>query len=179
MKGYLELHIGPMFSGKSSALITAVHRYSIINKKVAIIIPKEFFDDDKHESHNGLNFTAIPTDKLSNFPINNIEIIAIDEAHVFTDLYSSVKSFVEVHNKHVIVAGLITSFNRNAFEQVLQLAVIADKITHYTAYCVQCNDGTPGIFTLRLTDNDDQIEKDTGNNYEPVCRYHYNLCCRV
>ena len=48
---------------------------------------------------------------------------------------------------------------------------IADDVTKLKAFCTECNDGTPGIFTWRLSNVTEQVS--INNDYVPLCRKHY------
>jgi thymidine kinase len=61
---------------------------------------------------------------------------------------------------------------REKFGLILDLIPLCDKVTKLTSLCGICKDGTPGIFSLRLTN--ENVQKVIGNNnYIPVCRNCY------
>jgi thymidine kinase len=60
--GTLEIIIGPMFSGKSTKIISIVNRYSIINKKILVInheLDKERNPDLSVKTHDNIMIPAI------------------------------------------------------------------------------------------------------------------------
>jgi thymidine kinase len=52
----------------------------------------------------------------------------------------------------VFVAGLDGDFERKKFGAVLDLIPLCDKVTKLASLCSFCRDGTPAIFSKRLTD---------------------------
>jgi thymidine kinase len=76
------------------------------------------------------------------------------------------------HGKKVYIAGLDGDFERKKFGALLDLIPLCDKVTKLTSLCSICKDGTPGIFSMRLTKEKEQML--IGNdNYIPVCRACY------
>lgn len=176
--GILELIIGPMFSGKSTELIKQIRLFKIINKKILIIKPSidTRYDSDKIVSHNNEKEECFITDDLSTITdtmINLYDIIIIDEGQFFKNLKINVTKWVDILNKYIIVAGLDGDFQRNKIGEILDLIPYADKYKKYTALCKYCCDGTPGIFSKRLSDSVNQVLIGTDDIYSSVCRYHY------
>jgi thymidine kinase len=100
------------------------------------------------------------------------EVILINEAQFFNDLKYVVKDAL-YNKKKVYLAGLDGDFKREKFGEILDLIPHCDKITKLTSLCGVCKDGTPGIFSLRLTEEDQQELVGT-ENYVPVCRNCYD-----
>ena len=76
-------------------------------------------------------------------------------------------------NKKIYICGLDGDFNRNKFGALLDLIPLCDKVHKLTAMCSLCKNGTPGIFSLRLSNETDQTIIGS-DNYIPVCRKCYN-----
>ena len=84
--------------------------------------------------------------------------------------------WVETLGKNVIVGGLDGDFLRCPIGEILQLIPYADSYTKKTALCKACNDGTPALFSHRVSDaNKDQICIGSTESYVPLCRGHYLL----
>ena len=49
----------------------------------------------------------------------------------------------------------------------------SDKCIKLSAMCLICKDGTPGIFSHRLNNSDEQICIGASDQYISVCRKHY------
>ena len=63
-------------------------------------------------------------------------------------------------------------FERKKFGNMLDLIPLCDKVTKMNYLCGICKDGTLGIFSLRLTQEKQQLLIGT-DNYIPVCRECY------
>lgn len=100
-----------------------------------------------------------------------LDVIGIDEAPFFDDLYDFCCMAADRDGKTVVVAGLDGDYLRRNFGSVLDIIPIADTITKLTARCELC--GKRAFFTLRKTD-DEKTELIGGADvYMPVCRQHY------
>ncbi|GFS29584.1 thymidine kinase [Actinidia rufa] len=110
----------------------------------------------------------------------NLDVIGIDAAQFFDDLYDFCCKAADCDGKTVIVAGLDGVYLSNVgFElfiteghgSVLDIISLADSITKLTARCELCN--KRAFFTLRKTD-ETKMELIVGADvYMPVCRQHY------
>jgi len=177
---YLELIIGPMFSGKTSKLIEIYKQFKYCNTPICIInhVLDNRYDKSMLSTHDKIKVPCIQSDNLMNLWQNNEEIknskvILINEGQFFTDLYEVVILMLE-NNKHIYICGLDGDFKSSKIGKILDLIPLCDKVTKLTSICAMCRNGTPGIFTLRLTNEIDQIIIGS-NNYKPVCRKHFNM----
>jgi len=177
--GYLELFIGPMFSGKTSALCNIYKQYTISKQKPIVInhsIDKRYSDNDNiMVSHDNMNIPCISIKRLSdisNALIDTSQIILINEAQFFTDLKPFVLNLL-AKNKSVYIAALDGDFKQNCFGDIPYLIPHCDKLTKLTALCTQCIKsgiiGIPAPFTYRITNETEQTVVGT-TNYIPVCR---------
>ena len=188
---YLELIIGPMYSSKSTMLLEIYKKCKFCN--IQVIIINHSIDTRYHESmvstHDKIMAPCIQTTKLTSiWDYNDIEskfnekgenhiklrtanVILINEGQFFEDLYEVVVDMLK-HNKRVYVCGLDSDFERKKFGQILDLIPLCDKVNKLTSLCSQCKDGTPGIFSMRLTSEKQQTLVGS-DNYIPVCRKCY------
>jgi thymidine kinase len=111
-------------------------------------------------------------DCLAMKPVKDADVILINEGQFFEDLYYSVVTMLN-HDKKVYISGLDGDFERKKFGQILDLVPMSDKITKLSSLCSLCKNGTPGIFSMRLTDEKDQTVVGV-SNYLPVCRKCYS-----
>ena len=98
-------------------------------------------------------------------------VIAIDEAQFFSDLMEFCTRAADEDGKEIIVAGLDGDFRRRKFGQVLDLVPHADDVTKLTARCARC--AAPGLFSLRISAEEDTTLIGGKDKYLPVCRKHY------
>lgn len=196
-QSYLELIIGPMFSGKTSKLVEIYKQCQFCNIPVAVInhsIDKRY-DDTLLSTHDKVMIPCIQTNKLidiwyynmdiktneENEPnllrINdsvkliNTDVILINEGQFFEDLYPAVEHMLR-HNKKIYIGGLDGDFERKKFGHIIDLIPLCDKITKMTSLCSLCKDGTAGIFSKRITSEKEQTVVGS-DNYIPVCRNCY------
>lgn len=175
--GYLEIFIGPMYSGKTSKLLEIYKQYIFCNVPIEVINYSE--DTRYHEtmmsSHDKVMIPCVQalriSDVMNEEKIQNAEVILINEGQFFEDLLPSVLELVQLKKK-VYVSGLDSDFERKKFGTLLDLIPLCDKVTKIHSLCSVCKDGSPGIFTLRLTKEKEQ--KVIGSDsYIPVCRFCY------
>jgi thymidine kinase len=75
-------------------------------------------------------------------------------------------------NKKIYVAGLDGDFERRKFGEILDLVPLCDKVTKFTSLCGTCKNGSPGIFSQRISKEIEQMLIGS-DNYIPVCRACY------
>jgi thymidine kinase len=192
--GYLELIIGPMFSGKTSRIVEIYNQCNFCNISVAVINHSidNRYDEEQLSTHDQIKIPCIKTEKLfdiweehisledsiekiprikDKFKIATSSVILINEGQFFPDLFDFVNKLL-VEEKKVYVCGLDGDFERKKFGSMLELIPLCDKVTKLTSLCSLCRDGTPGIFSMRLTQETEQTVVGS-ENYIPVCRKCY------
>ena len=176
----IEIIMGPMFAGKSSAIIGTIRRNDFINRKTLCVthtIETRYSKEASIVTHDKESYPATAVQSLSELKTlsqyHSAECVIIEEAQFFTDLVEFVLYAAEVHNKHVICVGLDGDTQRKPFGQILDLIPYADSVKKYTSLCSVCQDGTRGIFTSRKIPYDTQISVGGAEQYETLCRKHY------
>lgn len=199
LKPTLELIIGPMFSGKSTELVRRLTIFSEVGFKVLYInnsldVRANSGVFSTHNPNSNVketpNFKMISVASLSSvfsfsdaklkketlkcsLKIEEYDVIGIDEAQFFSDLYNKVLELVEIKKKHVIVSGLDGTFERKKFGEILELVPICDTITKLSSCCDICAKNkkqTPGIFSKRKTRDSSEIVIGSKDSYLAVCR---------
>lgn len=174
--GYLELIIGPMFSGKTSRLVEIYKQCKFCNIPVVVInhIIDNRYDDELLSTHDEVKIPCVKSDQIDKVfdeVIHAYDVILINEGQFFPDLLQSVNSMID-HGKKVYICGLDGDFERKRFGAILDLIPLCDKVTKLTSLCSLCKNRTPGIFSMRLTDEKTQTVVGS-DNYIPVCRNCY------
>lgn len=193
--GYLEIILGGMYAGKTSRLVEIYKQCKFCNICVAVINHSidNRYDDELLSTHDQVKIPCIKTERLfdiwtDNFDMeNNVQhiprirdkfqvarssVILINEGQFFPDLEDFVKKILE-HGKKVYICGLDGDFERKKFGQILDLIPLCDKVTKLTSLCSLCKNGTPGIFSKRITSEKEQTVVGS-DNYIPVCRNCYD-----
>lgn len=177
--GYLELIIGPMFSGKTSKLLEVYKQCKFCNIPVSIVnhsLDKRYHDT-LISSHDKIMAPCLQASELneiwndSNQHLKQSDIILINEGQFFTDLYEVVIDMLK-HHKKIYICGLDGDFERKKFGSIIDLIPLCDKVTKLTSLCSKCKNGTHGIFSMRLTTEKEQTVVGS-ENYIPVCRKCY------
>jgi thymidine kinase len=114
-------------------------------------------------------------DHLDDPIVQNAQLVILDEAQFFPDLYEFVRILVDIQKKKVLVVGLDGDIHRKPFGSILQCIPLADSITKLKAFCSLCGDGTEAIFSHRKKEivSTEQIFVGGAEAYMPLCRKHY------
>jgi len=147
-----------------SCLKSIGHRVLVINHSS----DDRYSTVDEVVTHGGHTMKSVKTETLCDIDTTGFEVVAIDEAQFFPDLFETVLKYVNL-KKNVIVAGLISDYRREPMGQVLDLISKADEIVQLRAYCSMCKDGSLASFTKRLTDETDQVVVGHKDKYMAVC----------
>jgi thymidine kinase len=179
LKGYLELIIGPMYSGKTSKLLEIYKQCKLCDISVCVI--NHSLDNRYHDSmlstHDKIMIPCMNIDNLSELWFNNNEIIRnsdvilINEGQFFNNLYNIVNDMLK-NKKVVYICGLDGDFERKKFGEILDLIPLCDKVNKLTSLCSICKNGTPAIFSMRITNEKEQTVIGS-DNYLPVCSVCY------
>jgi thymidine kinase len=183
----LELLIGPMFAGKSSAIQSIVRRHQSLGWKVFVItnsLDKRYSDEPMIVNHDKQMMPAVATDKLmpllESQSYKESRLVVVEEAQFFSDLVPFIEAVVDKGGKHAVVVGLDGDADRRPFGRVLDLVPMADRVTKLTAMCKYCGDGTPAIFTFAHNPATEAaiaggsvINVGSDEKYVPLCRKHY------
>lgn len=191
---YLEIILGPMFSGKTSRLVEIYNQCKFCNISVAVINHNidNRYDDELLSTHDKIKIPCIKTDKLMDIyadfidldeittisrlkdksKVGSSDVILINEGQFFPDLLEFVNKLLK-KDKQIYICGLDGDFERKKFGQIIDLIPLCDKVEKLTSLCSLCKNGTKGIFTMRLTKEKEQTIVGS-ENYIPVCRECYN-----
>jgi thymidine kinase len=182
--GYLELFIGPMFSGKTTRLVQLYKTYTYIRKKIAVI---NYADDKRYHdtllsTHDKEMIPCILSHTLGDLwndttnesyaAVREADVILINEGQFFPDLFDTVISMVETGGKCVYIAGLDGDFLRGKFGQLLDLIPYCDNLTKLQSLCSICKNGNKAIFSHRVSTETTQVVIGS-DNYIPLCRSCY------
>ncbi len=192
---YIELIIGPMYSGKTSRLVEIYKQCKFCDISVAVINHSidNRYDEELLSTHDQIKIPCIKTERLfdvwtddicletdvslvprikEKFKVATSRVILINEGQFFPDLEEFVKKLLS-NDKKVYICGLDGDFERKKFGQILDLIPLCDKVTKLTSLCSICKNGTPGIFSKRITSEKEQTVVGS-DNYIPVCRKCYD-----
>ena len=193
-EGYLEIILGPMFSGKTTHIIQQYNTYKYIGKNIAVInyiediryndfAPSNFADKENILStHDKIMIPCIMLKDLNDAwynksniyydKLHNSDVILINEGQFFDNLYKIVLEMVEEQNKIVHICGLDSDYKRDKFGEIVDLIPFCDKVTKLHSLCSNCKNGKKAIYSYRVSEETVQIVIGN-NNYVPLCRKCY------
>jgi len=196
--GVGELHVitGPMFAGKTSALMSRVERARADGKSVFVVksaLDVERFGEAAREAliaHDGRTLggetSGVGTarvravrERLGELSGDDLracrhaDVVAVDEAQFMPDLVEFVRQSVEMLGQVVYVAGLDGDFRREKFGGVLDLVPLCDTVTRLRGSCASC--GRESLFSQRVVreEGDGVVSVGGSDKYTPVCRACY------
>lgn len=182
----LELLIGPMFAGKSSAIQSIVRRHQSMGWRVFVVtnaMDMRYSDVPAVVNHDRISIPAIAVSSLmpllDHTDYSRSRLVVVEEAQFFPDLVEFVRAVVDRDGKHCVVVGLDGDAERRPFGKVLDLVPHCDRVTKLTAMCKKCGNGTPALFTFAAAAqaaaaNAEGVPCVGGDNlYVPLCRSHY------
>jgi len=171
--GWIEVVVGPMFSGKSEELIRRLRRAEIARQRVQIFKPviDQRYATNEIVSHSGLELSSElvkDAEEILTKVEPRTEVVGIDEGQFLGEGLVPVCTKLADLGKRVIVTGLDTDFLGRPFEPIPRLLAVAEEITKLLAICVQC--GNPAVHTQRLVASEELIVVGAGGMYEARCR---------
>lgn len=179
----LQIYFGPMFAGKSSEILRIVNRNKAIHKPMCIV---SYLGDKRYTSEEVLmnhNSVGVPCKKvqalydLYDLPIfRHAELVIVDEAQFYPDLYDFVLKTVETLKKDVVLVGLDGDADRKPFGDLLKCVPLADDVFKLKSYCKLCGDGTDALFSYCTGQKTEQVHVGGAEMYWPLCRKHYLEC---
>lgn len=180
--GYIELVVGPMYSGKSEELIRRLKRAKIAKQEVLVFKPSI---DDRYSlkdvtSHSGITIQAIGISDLQEVWEHitpTVQVVGFDEVQFFDQAIVNIVIRLAERGVRVICAGLDMDFKAEPFGVIPELMARAEFVDKLQAVCVVC--GQPATRTQRIIDgqpakyDDPVIMVGATESYEARCREHH------
>lgn len=178
------LCVGPMWSGKTTKLVSIIERYgyqnsvakNICNPKIKIACFKPLSDsrysNDKIVTHSGLSIDAIPVksvDEIVEFIKNEKpNIVAVDEAFMIEGL-SSVLIEAYWTGISIYVSSIDLLANLEPCKEIAKMMPYATKIIKCTSVCESC--GNDAHYTSKKVSTVNEITVGGADIYKPSCLY--------
>lgn len=176
-KGWIEVIVGSMFSGKTEELIRRLNRARIARQTVEIFKPKidTRYSEDEVVSHNSNSIRSTPVTSSGNIllMVSDVEVVGIDEAQFFDAGLVAVCKQLADQGVRVIVAGLDMDFQGKPFGPIPALLATAEYVTKVHAICMKC--GALAQYSHRTSSSQDLVVLGETDSYEPLCRECFNL----
>lgn len=179
--GKLKTITGPMYAGKTSAILQEILWIKHCNNNVLVIKPDTDirYSNDHIETHNRLSFPCFSmTDwnhVLDNYTLKsyNYHTVFVDEVQ-FMDTAETVSNvnLMLAAGVNVVAAGLDQDSRGNPFETTAMMLALSDEVNKITAICTVC--GKNATKTQRNKDvNSDRVAVGSVGMYEPRCLEHW------
>ena len=173
-RGYLKLYLGPMFAGKTSAIVQNYRRY--IRAKKRVLVVNHAFDTRYSETnlstHDGIEIPCVFATELSRVTEmirEDYDVILINEGQFFPDIYDTTLLWTEQLSKMVYVCALDGDSNREPFGDILRLIPCADTYEKLTAICESCGSNAPFTYRDPELSNGEKIQIGV-SEFRPLCR---------
>lgn len=177
--GYIEVIIGPMYSGKSEELIRRIKRAKIAKQNIVVFKPSidNRYSECDVVSHSGDSVNAIPISnpkEIYNFIDEKTQVVGIDEVQFFDEEIVNIAVDLADRGIRVIAAGLDMDFKGEPFGPTPRLLAIAEFVDKIQAICSVC--GQPATRSQRLINgepakyDDPIIQIGAVESYEARCR---------
>jgi len=171
-KGWIEVIVGSMFSGKTEELLRRLKRAKIARQRVEIFKPlvDVRYSENEVVSHDANAIVSTPVESSGNILLlsSNVNVVGIDEAQFFDQGLTKVCHQLASQGIRVIVAGLDMDFKGQPFGPIPALLATAEYVTKVHAICMRCGD--LAHFSHRLNQDEKLVMLGEGNDYEPLCR---------
>lgn len=171
-KGWIEVVVGSMFSGKTEELIRRLTRARIAKLRVEIFKPAidTRYDEEDVVSHNDNAIRSTPIENAEQILLyaNNVDVVGIDEAQFFDNRLAEVCNQLADAGVRVVVAGLDMDYLGKPFGPIPHLMAVAEYVTKVHAICMRC--GMLAQYSHRIIDNEKLVVLGETEAYEPLCR---------
>lgn len=168
--GQITVYTGPMFSGKTNALLSAYERAAIAGKKVKAFKPTidDRFGTDVIKSRRFGEIEATCISSLKELKKHDAEVYIIDEFQFLEGDIKIIQDLADDKGKVFYISGLDMTAERKPFGLMPQLLAVADKVEKFVAICNDCKEEN-GTYSYFLGKKDTDIV--VGNHeYIPLCR---------
>ena len=172
MRNELVVYTGPMWSGKSARLISAVERHRL--RKTAVVCFKPAIDGRYSETaivtHSGFSIPAFSVssgkDIIERVKRFSPDVVAIDEAFMIDGCADAVREIFK-SKISVYISSIELSANMQTFPEMEKILSIATRIEKCAAVCVRC--GEDAHLTHRIVPSLEEISVGGADTYEPLC----------
>jgi len=175
-RGWIEIIVGGMYSGKTEELIRRLRRAEYAQQKIQVFKPS--IDDRYHAynvtSHNQTSIQSVPVKKSYEILDSlhaDTQVVGIDEGQFFDYEIIDVVQKIADKGIRVLVAGLDTDWQAKPFGPMPILMATAENVTKQHAVCMVC--GATASRTQRTAQIDGQVVVGSHGIYEARCREHF------
>ena len=177
--GYIEVIVGPMYSGKSEELIRRIKRSKLAKQNIIVFKPEidNRYSKEDVVSHSGQTIEGVPiktSKSIYDYIDEKTQVVGIDEVQFFDEDIVDVCIDLADRGIRIICAGLDMDFRGEPFGPTPRLLTVAEFVDKIQAICSVC--GQPATRTQRLIDkkpakyDDPIIQVGAVESYQARCR---------
>lgn len=175
-RGWIEVVVGSMFSGKTEELIRRLRRAEFARLQIQVFKPiiDKRYNEMAVTSHNLTTMDSLPiqdAEEIWSHLKPGTKVVGIDEGQFFSQSLVSVAQDLADRGIRVIIAGLDTDWQGKPFEPMPTLMAVAESVIKQHAVCVVC--GSTASRTQRTAGGEGQVLVGTHDSYEARCRQHF------
>lgn len=173
------VYAGPMWSGKTSRLLSDLDRFKYQKKTALVFKPQidDRYSTDDVISHGGWRVPAVTVKAgadilgiLANIDGDPPDVIAVDEAFMIPGI-SEALVWLFRHGFSIIVSTLDISATGKAFHEIEKMLVWATRVEKCAAVCTVC--GQDAFYTHKKQVDGEEIQVGGDELYEPRCALHH------
>lgn len=183
--GRIEAIVGPMFSEKTTKLVSRLRRASLANQACVLVKARRdtrYGGADIVAAHSEIRqgstaaspecapIRVVAAERLSEVDAREA-VVGVDEGQFFPDLIERCELWA-AQGRRVIVAALDANFRREPFGQVCELLARCEHFEKENGVCMVCK-CRDSAFTRRRNDSTELVQIGGRELYESVCRQCY------
>jgi thymidine kinase len=179
-KGTLTVYAGPMYAGKTTALIAELEASLESNSNVLVVKPSidNRYSEEDIISHDGVSLKKVTGRSVKRLPIDfdldfkemeNIDVLLIDEAQFFTTICEYWVPVYLERGIDVVAVGLDMDSEGRPFGSMPFLLSLANNVYKLSGVCSVCSDEATRTFRKLSARSSDQVLIGGAETYEPRC----------
>jgi len=181
MAGKLTVVVGPMYSGKTSTLLSVVEIYTLGRKNVKVFKPliDNRYSTDHVVSHTGQKVPAVNVKNSAEVMMaveaesGRLDAVFVDEVNFFDPELLEVVQQIIFDGIDVFCVGLDMSYKHRPFAITASLMAIADEVVKKKAVCHVCGEYNATVTHRTSNHIDSEIDVGGMDKYIAVCRDCY------
>ncbi|CCU85547.1 MULTISPECIES: thymidine kinase [Mesotoga] len=181
MSGKLTVVVGPMYSGKTSTLLSMIEIYTLGKKRIKVFKPviDDRYSSDHVVSHSGQMAEAINVYDSSEIKEivskekGRLDAIFIDEINFFDENLLRIVEEIIFSGVDVFCVGLDLSYKHRPFAVTANLMAAADEVIKKKAVCHICGEYNATVTHRISGPTDSEIDIGGMEKYIAVCRDCY------
>lgn len=164
------MFVGPMFSSKTSRLLTSLDRCKYQNKQIVAFKPKidERYSQSNIVTHGGISWPAINVSNGKEILLHadKADVVGVDEAFMIDGCADALLKLFKL-GKTVYVSSLQLSASGVPFDEIKDMLPWATKIEVCPSVCPITQ--RDAYYTIRKIDGLEEISVGGAEHYEPRC----------